>query len=191
MAAISYFTNFVPLPNSHGITSLMTVIWTPCVFRSWILSRWNAWSFVCRKFVIQFIELDYKSIRCLWKFHHGHTEITTVNVRQTTRGCGHWFMSVFLTPDFLTILGITWLPCCETNSHGLTSYRSWCYMAVVFFSLFSSLTWNSVSRLCPVEEGGQWVYGLPQSSHLCMVVHIFLPLMSTMANQVSKNFCAS
>jgi hypothetical protein len=53
---------------------------------------------------MQFIELDYKSIRCWWKFLVGHTEITTLNVRQATCGCGHWIMSVFLTPDFQTIL---------------------------------------------------------------------------------------
>jgi hypothetical protein len=46
---------------------------------------------------MQFIELDYKSIRCLWKFLVGHAEITTVNVCQTTPGCGHWIMSVSLT----------------------------------------------------------------------------------------------
>jgi len=57
---------------------------------------------------MRFIELDYKSIRCLWKFLVGHTEITTVNVCQTTRGCGHWIMNVFLNPNFQTILGETY-----------------------------------------------------------------------------------
>lgn len=57
---------------------------------------------------MQFTELDYKSIMCLWKFLVGHTEITRANIRQTTRGCGHWIMSVFLTANFQTILGGTY-----------------------------------------------------------------------------------
>jgi hypothetical protein len=61
----------------------------------------------------------------------------------------------------------------------------------VAFNFFSALTWFSVSRLSLVEEGGQWVYGLPHSSHPCTVVHIFLRLISTMASQVSKHFSPS
>ena len=85
------------------------------------------------------------------------------------------------------------LPCCGANSYSLISYHPapWCYLAAVFFSFFPTLTWHFVSRLWLVEEGGQWVYGLRQSSHLYMVVHIFLPLICTMVNQVSKNFSPS
>lgn len=57
---------------------------------------------------MQFIELDYRSIRCLCKFLVGHTEITTVNVCQIACGCGHWIMSLFLTPDFQIIFGGTY-----------------------------------------------------------------------------------
>lgn len=70
--------------------------------------------------------------------------------------------------------------CCETNSHGLISYRFWCYMAAVFFSpssphwlriLFLGCVWSRrVANECLAYPGAHtcvWWYIF--SSHWCLL----------------------
>lgn len=72
------------------------------------------------------------------------------------------------------------LPCCETKSHGLISYRSWCYMAAVFFFrsfphwlgiLFLGCVWSRrVANECmayPRAHTCVWWYIF--SSHWCLL----------------------
>jgi hypothetical protein len=78
-------------------------------------------------------------------------------VHQATTGRGGWPMSVFLTPDLQPVTGGTYFPPVDRwpqpGFH--TILLRVCQQVMVFTYFTVGFSWNCVSRLRLVEEGGQ------------------------------------